>query len=130
MWPRLFGLSAALVLVVTAACSAGTPRGAIQHQPVTSLFCTPPATLTCEELVALGYAYPYARDAGPYLFINGAAYPYVELPNGLLAHGSVQVGSTVVAAVELLQTLGLEDRITRRRTPVIGYGANAAVSAL
>jgi hypothetical protein len=35
-----------------------------------------------------------------------------------------------VAVVALLQTLGLVDRITRRRTPVIAYGANAAVSAL
>jgi hypothetical protein len=122
------GLAAALM--VTAVCSAGTPGGAedLQHL-ITSSSCAP-ATLTCEELVALGYAYPYAREPGPYLFINGAAYPYVELSDNLLGHSSVQIGSTAVLAKKLLKTLGLADRITRQRTPVIGYGSNATVSAL
>jgi hypothetical protein len=128
MWSHRLGLGAGLM--VTAVCSAGTPCGAEWlHHPITSSWCAP-ATLTCEELVALGYAYPYAREPGSYLFINGAAYPYVELSNDLLAHGSVRVGSTTVATMKLLQTLGLADRITRQRTPVISYGANAAVSAL
>jgi hypothetical protein len=113
-----------LVLLVTVACSG------LSRQSGTTLMCVLSAALTCEELVALGYAYPYTREAGPYLFVNGAAYPYVGLSTGLLAHDSVQVGSTVVTAVELLQTLGVADRITRRRTPVIAYGANATVSAL
>jgi hypothetical protein len=125
MWVSLFGLNAALMI---AACSAGTPCDARQ-QPIPSESCAP-ATLTCEQLVALGYAYPYAREAGPYLFVNGAAYPYVELPGGLLSHGSVQVGSTAVAVAKLLKSLGLADRITRQRTAVIGYGSNATVSAL
>lgn len=30
------------------------------------------ARLTCEELVVLGYGYPYARETGAYLFVNGA----------------------------------------------------------
>ncbi len=128
MWSHRLGLGAGLMVI--AVCSTGTPCGAeeLQH-PITSLSCAP-STLTCEELVALGYAYPYAREPGSYLFINGAAYPYVELSNDLLAHGSVRVGSTVVTTMKLLQTLGLADRITRRRTPVIGYGSNATVSAL
>ena len=116
--------------MVTAVCSGGTAGSAEWlHHALTSAACAP-ATLTCEELVALGYAYPYTREPGSYLFINGAAYPYVELSSDPLAHGSVQVGSTVVAAMKLLDTLGLADRITRPRTPVIGYGSNATVSAL
>jgi hypothetical protein len=116
--------------MVAALCGAGTPGGADElHHPGTRSSCAP-AALTCEELVALGYAYPYAREPGSYLFINGAAYPYVELSSDPLAGGSVQVGSTVVATRELLRTLGLGNRIARRRTPVIGYGSNAAVSAL
>ncbi len=123
-------LTMGAALMVAAVCSAGTPSGAEWRQdPIASSSCAP-ATLTCEELVALGYAYPYAREPGSYLFINGAAYPYVELSNDLLAHSSVQVGSRAVAAMKLLQTLGLADRITRQRTPVIGYGSNATVSAL
>jgi hypothetical protein len=121
------GLGAALM--VTAVCSAETPSGAEWLQQPKTISCAP-APLTCEELVALGYAYPYAREPGSYLFINGAAYPYVELSNDLLAHSSVQVGSRAVAVMKLLQTLGLADRLTRQRTPVIGYGSNAAVSAL
>ena len=128
MWPHLFGRRG--ILMVAAACGMVALCGPVWPQPVPSLLCTAPATLTCEELVALGYAYPYARENGPYLFVNGAAYPYVELSHGLLTHGSVQVGSRVMAVSELLHILGRADRINRRRTPVIAYGANATVSAL
>jgi hypothetical protein len=124
----LLGVSAALMIVV--AGGAAVPCDAARDDQVTRLSCTPSGTLTCEELVALGYAYPYAREAGPYLFVNGAAYPYVELSHGLLTHATVQIGSAVVTAAELLRTVGLADRVTRRRTPVIGYGSNATVSAL
>lgn len=116
--------------MIAAVCSAGTAGGAESlYHPRTSVRCAS-ATLTCEELVALGYAYPYAREPGSYLFINGAAYPYVDLFHDPLADASVQVGSMTMAATKLLQTLGLADRTTRQRTPVIGYGSNATVSAL
>jgi hypothetical protein len=128
MRSRLLGVNAALMIVL--ACGAATPCGAAGDHQITRLSCTPSATLTCEELVALGYAYPYAREAGSYLFVNGAAYPYVELSHGLLTHATVQIGSAVVTAAELLQTVGLADRVTRRRTPVIGYGSNGTVGAL
>ena len=128
MRSRLLGVNAALMIVV--ACGAATPCSAAREGQITRLSCTPSATLTCEELVALGYAYPYAREAGSYLFVNGAAYPYVELAHGLLTHATIQIGSAVVTAAELLETVGLADRVTRRRTPVIGYGSNATVSGL
>jgi len=116
--------------VIIAICAAATPCVAGRAQQATHLSCTPSAALTCEELVGLGYAYPYAREAGSYLFVNGVAYPYVELSQDLLTHATVQIGSAVVRAAELLQTVGLADRVARRRTPVIGYGSNATVSAL
>jgi hypothetical protein len=130
MWSPIVRLQAALVLAVTVSFGSGVPRSAELDQPASRLFCNQWATLTCEELVALGYAYPYAREAGSYLFVNGAAYPYFELALGLLGHGSVQVGNTVLRVADLLHTLGLADRVTRRRTPVIAYGSNATVSAL
>src|SRR5262245_17309606 len=122
------GVNATLMIFV--ACVAATPSGAARDHQTARSSCTPSATLACEELVALGYAYPYAREAGSYLFVNGAAYPYVEPSHGLLTHSTVQIGSAVVTAADLLETVGLADRATRRRTPVIAYGSNASVSAL
>ena len=127
MQRRSCGLSSLLALAV--ALIAGSPCLAEPPQSSTSPLCAG-ATLTCEQLVALGYAYPYAREPGAYLFVNGAVYPYVELTRSLLARGSVQVGGARVAIPKLLETLGLADRITRRRTPVIAYGSNATASAL
>jgi hypothetical protein len=130
MRSRTIGLQAALILASIASFGSGVPRGAELDRLASSLGCGQWATLTCEELVALGYSYPYAREAGPYLFVNGAAYPYVELAPGLLGHGSVRVGDAVLPVTDLLHTLGLADRVTRPRTPVIAYGSNATVSAL
>ncbi len=116
-----------LAILVAAVCLVGTPGAAERDHPAG---CTPPATLTCEQLVALGYAYPYAREAGSYLFVNGAAYRCVDPLNGPPMYAPVQVGSKVVTAAKLLKALGRADHIPRRRRPVIGYGSNAAVSAL
>ena len=122
MWSRRL---LKIALVAAGFSFTGAVRGAEPNQPAPGVLCTPPATQTCEELVALGYAYPYAREPGSYLCVNG-----VDLSGGLLSHGSVQVGSKVVATATLLQTLGYADRITRRYIPVIGYGSNVTVSAL
>ncbi len=127
MWRRVFGLRVGLT--VAAVLSGAALCGAEPPPSPASVSCAP-SPLTCEQLVVLGYAYPYAREPGAYLFVNGAAYPYVELSDDLLAHATVQVGSTTVAASKLLRKLGLADRITRRRIPVIAYGSNATVSAL
>ena len=124
---RLCGLMATLVVAVIGTAVAPWP-GAPHAQGIPP--CTPSTTLTCEQLVALGYAYPYAREERSYLFVNGAAYPYAGTPHGQLTHGTVRIGSDKVDVVDLLQTLGLADRIARPRTPVIGYGSNATVSAL
>jgi hypothetical protein len=53
-----------------------------------------------------------SRGASAYLFVNGAAYPYIELSNGLLTRGTVQIGSAVVAAAELLRTMGWRTECT------------------
>ena len=63
MRSRLLWVNAALMIVVP--CGAATPCSAAREGQITRLSCTSSATLTCEELVALGYAYPYAREAGP-----------------------------------------------------------------
>jgi len=124
----LLGRKAALVIVALGV--AGALGGVVRAQPGAGGPCTPSTTLTCEQLVALGYDYPYAREPRSYLFVNGAAYPYIELGGGQLARTSVQVGRKVVVAADLLSALGHADQIARRRTPVIGYGSNATVSAL
>ena len=128
----LFGMAILAVSGPGDAQAAGTATVGViaaRPHPVSGGWCVP-SRLTCEQLVALGYAYPYAREPGPYLFVNGAAYPYVDLSTDLLAHASVQIGSATVSVPDLLKSLDLADRIARPRTAVIGYGSNATVSAL
>ena len=121
---------ARVLLVAVAICLVATSGATEGRQPHRASRCTAQATLTCEELVALGYAYPYAREPGPYLFVNGAAYPYVDPLTEPLMQAPVQVGSAVITTAKLLESLGLAKHVLRARTPVIGYGSNAAVSAL
>src|SRR3954468_2873908 len=53
--------------------------------------------------------------------------PHVDLSTGALTGACVQEGSTDLPVAALLHPLGLADHLTRRRTPVIGYGSNATV---
>lgn len=86
--------------------------------------------LSSEQLVALGFEYPYRREPTSYLFVNGVAYPYVRLGPRSLMDASVRAGTSTLPARVLLERLGLGDEIDRPRTPVLAYGANANVDAL
>src|SRR5215510_5223097 len=83
------------------------PPSRSAHVAAAGAPCAPPASLTCTELVALGYAYPYAREVGPYLFVDGAAYPYADLSPGLFGRAQVKTGASPIAVADLLETLGL-----------------------
>jgi len=87
------------------------------------------------DTIALGLSYPYERESGSYLFVNGKPYPYEYLGKDPLADGTVRVGGKVVQVDTLLNDLSRSDKQPRpepmsKRTAIIAYGSNAAVSAL
>jgi hypothetical protein len=86
--------------------------------------------LSCEQLVALGLSYPYPRQPDSFLFVNGVAYPYVNLGHQSLMDAAVRAGGMVLSAQVLLDRLGLGSQASQALTPVIAYGANANVDAL
>jgi hypothetical protein len=90
----------------------------------------PHSQLTCEQLVALGLTYPYPRQPGSYLYVNGVAYPYVRLGGRAFGDAMVRAGGDVLTARALLHRLGLGGELEKPRTPVIAYGSNANVAAL
>jgi hypothetical protein len=86
---------------------------------------------SCEELVRLGFTYPYAREPGSYLFVNGVAYPYVETTERLLDDSVIRLpDATEMSVRALLSAFGLESQIDRSLTAVIGYGSNPALAQL
>jgi hypothetical protein len=123
-------------LVVAAGCSASVARtnsnsssnsaGAGAEHTTTC----PGQELTCAQLVELGLTYPYPREPGSYLFVDGTAYPYVSLGHQSLFDATVRSGRKVLTARSLLERLGLGAQAAVARTPVIAYGSNANVDAL
>jgi hypothetical protein len=85
--------------------------------------------LSCAQLVELGLSYPYRRERGSYLFIDGAAFPYVRVTRQLLGDSLVLVGRDVTTAAALIRLLHAPQR-RGPLTPVLAYGANANVDAL
>ncbi len=86
---------------------------------------------TCEELVQLGFTYPFPREAGSYLFVNGVAFPFVKVTDRLLHDSIVRLpDSTTMRVGDLLATFGLETAADRQLIPVIGYGSNASPDQL
>jgi hypothetical protein len=85
--------------------------------------------LSCAQLVELGLTYPYRRERRSYLFIDGAAFPYVRVTRQLLGDSLVAARGEVMTAAALIHTL----QASQPRgplTPVLAYGANANVNAL
>ncbi|NBX18850.1 MAG: hypothetical protein EBR09_15970 [Proteobacteria bacterium] len=87
------------------------------------------------DTIALGMTYPYERESGSYLFVNGIPYAYESLGKDLLSDATVRAGSKVIQAETLLNELARTQKLPKpqsvsTRTPVIAYGSNAAVSAL
>ena len=86
---------------------------------------------SCEELVELGFTYPFSREADSYLFVNGAVYPYRKITNHLLDDSVVSLpDKTEISVRRLLATFGLESEMNKQLIPVIGYGSDPAPSQL
>jgi hypothetical protein len=86
---------------------------------------------SCEELVQLGFTYPFAREPGSYLFVNGVPYPYVKTTDRLLDDSIIRLpDATEISVRALLSVFGLEAQIERALTPVIGYGSDPAAAQL
>jgi hypothetical protein len=86
---------------------------------------------SCEELVQLGFTYPFAREPGSYLFVNGVPYPYVKITNRLLDDSIIRLPDASEMSVRaLLSAFGLEAQIDRSLTPVIGYGSDPSPAQL
>lgn len=87
------------------------------------------------DTIALGLSYPYERESGSYLFLNGTPYPYEFIGKDPLVDGTLRVGGKVVQVDKFLNDLSRDGKQPKpqplsARTPVIAYGSNAAVSAL
>ncbi|MEY3903350.1 MAG: hypothetical protein RL189_2656 [Pseudomonadota bacterium] len=87
------------------------------------------------ETIALGMSYPYERESGSYLFVNGDAYPYEYIGKDPLGDSTLRVGGKVIQVDTFLKDAGrsknsLKVQPMTTRTPIIAYGSNAAVSAL
>jgi hypothetical protein len=86
---------------------------------------------SCEELVQLGFTYPFAREPGSYLFVNGVAYPYVKTTEKLLDDSVIRLpDATEMSVRALLSAFGLESQIDRTLAPVIGYGSDPSLAQL
>ncbi|MGN6171024.1 MAG: hypothetical protein ACTHQQ_23055, partial [Solirubrobacteraceae bacterium] len=117
-------------LVVLGGCGSSASIGSSRADVASASRDCPGQALTCEQLIALGLSYPYPRQATSYLYVNGAAYPYVAVGHRSLANASVRVAGTVLPARELLRRLGEASQAEVPRVPVIAYGSNANVDAL
>ena len=86
---------------------------------------------TCAELVQFGFTYPFLREAGSYLFVNGVAYPYAEMTGRLLDDSAVRMpDSTTMRVRDLLAAYGLATEGGKELVPVLGYGSNASPDQL
>ena len=62
---------------------------------------------SCPDLVYQGLTYPFPRLAGSYLFVDGAAYPYLRVTDHLLGDSTVQLPDrSEIAVGDLLFTAG------------------------
>lgn len=90
---------------------------------------------TLAETIALGLSYPYERESGSYLFVNGTPYTYEFLGKDPLSDGTLRVDGKIIQVDTFLAELSrtqkqpIPDPMSKR-TPIIAYGSNAAVSAL
>ncbi|MBV8989417.1 MAG: hypothetical protein JO372_12735 [Solirubrobacterales bacterium] len=123
-------MAAIACLTVLAACGSGAFTGSSRSRVAAGSRDCPGQDLSCEQLIALGLSYPYPREPTSYLYVNGAAYPYLAIGHSSLADASVRIAGTVLTVRELLQRLGEPGQADVARAPVIAYGSNANVDAL
>ncbi|MEM6583533.1 MAG: hypothetical protein AAF699_19805, partial [Pseudomonadota bacterium] len=87
--------------------------------------------ISCPALVYQGLTYPYPRESGSFLFIDGASYPYTKITGDLLGDSEVRLpGDITLKVSDLLEKLGLEELKNQRLHAVVGYGSNPAPSQL
>lgn len=112
----LIGMLCAAVWLAAQGMAAAAGTGASESAP---------------SLVYQGFTYPYPREPGSYLFIDGAVYPYVHVTDHLLGDSTVRLpDGSEISARHLLSTLGLARLVGERLEPVVGYGSNPAPSQL
>ena len=85
--------------------------------------------------IALGLSYPYERESGSFLFVNGTPYLYESMGRDPLVDGTLRIDGKSIQVDTFLNTLSKskpeqKPAVFSKRTPVIAYGSNAAVSAL
>ena len=122
-------LSASLLMLVLSGCQLWANKSQLRSGSSES------ADKALADTVALGLSYPYERESGSYLFVNGTPYPYEYLGKDPLSDGTVRVSGKVVQVDTLLNDLSRTAKQARpepmsKRTAIIAYGSNAAVSAL
>ena len=87
--------------------------------------------LSCTELIELGFTYPYPRLADSYLFVDGVAFPYVEVTTDPLGDAVVtRPDGSESTATELLDALDVPAASRTLGQPVIAYGSNASPDQL
>jgi hypothetical protein len=83
------------------------------------------------SLVYQGFMYPYQREPGSYLFVNGAVYPYMHITDQLLGDSTVRLPDrSEISVSQLLASLGLAQLVGEHLKPAVGYGSNPAPSQL
>lgn len=92
-------------------------------------------TKALADTIALGLSYPYERESGSYLFVNGTPYLYEHIGQDPLTDGTLKVDGKSVQVDSFLKSLSQKNKTPipdgiNKRTPIIAYGSNAAVSAL
>lgn len=87
------------------------------------------------DTIERGLSYPYERESGSYLFVNGKAYVYEHIGNDPLIDGTLRIDGKSIQVDSFLRELSRKNNTPlpegmKKRTPIIAYGSNAAVSAL
>ena len=90
---------------------------------------------TLADTIALGLTYPYERESGSYLFVNGTPYLYEFLGKDPLTDATIRVDGKLIQVDQFLKELTKVKNLATpdpiiKRTPILAYGSNAAVSAL
>ncbi len=118
-------LIVAAIAFVIAACDRSAPPPTANARTCAGL------DFTCEELVRLGFTYPFPREPGSFLFVQGVAYPYVDAADDLLGEAVVGLpDGTTITAGRLLAGVGLEAEAEKDSVAVIGYGSNPSPAQL
>lgn len=124
---QIIALALALVALVAAAALPALPAAAA----ATGEAHCRKSGASCPGLVYQGLTYPYLREEGSYLFVDGGIYPYLVATTDLLGDSTVALpdGSSLTVAA-LLDELGIDAGTDQPLVPIAGYGSNPAPSQI